>query len=128
MPFTAHIFCITHSAGNVSAFDKYSHPNHQFANREARIGPNFKTGFVIDKDKAAIVEIPEEEMQLPSEISPSDHSPKNSNIASGSARQLNPSLCCETTSSVAKLSLLIPVAATLETIQAKRVNASSKIQ
>ncbi len=87
----AIIFCTVLFAGNVSAFDKSFHPNHQFVDRES-IGPNFKTDFVIDKEKAAKVKTSEEEMQLPSGIVPSDPSPKNSNIPTGSARRLIPSL------------------------------------
>lgn len=87
----AIIFCIIFPAGNVFAFDKSFHPNHQFVDIES-IGPNFKTGFIIDKDKAAKVKTSEEEMQLPSGVNPSDPSPKNSNIPTGSARRLIPSL------------------------------------
>ncbi|MDV6341132.1 hypothetical protein R2103_05050 [Nitrosomonas sp. Is24] len=83
------IFCAVFFASNVFAFDKAFHPNHQFIERES-IGPNFKTGFVIDQEKAAKVKTSEEEMQLPSGIVPSDPSPKNSNIPTGSARRLTP--------------------------------------
>lgn len=87
----AIIFCTACFASNVSAFDKSFHPNHQFVDRES-IGPNFKTDFVIDKEKAAKAKTSEEEMQLPSGIVPSDPSPKNSNIPTGSARRLTTSL------------------------------------
>ncbi|WP_348225602.1 hypothetical protein [Nitrosomonas sp. Is79A3] len=87
----AIIICTVFFAGSASAFDKAFHPNHQFVDRES-IGPNFKTGFVIDKEKAAKVKTSEEEMQLPSGVNPSDPSPKNSNIPAGAARRLIPSL------------------------------------
>lgn len=77
--------------GSAFAFDKSFHPNHQFVERES-IGPNLKPGLVIDKEKAAKVKTAEEEMQLPSGIVPSDPSPKNSNIPTGAARRLMPSL------------------------------------
>lgn len=85
----AIIFCAVFFASNALAFDKSFHPNHKFVDRES-IGPNFKTGFVIDKEKAAKVKTSEEEMQLPSGIVPSDPSPKNTNIPTGSARRLTP--------------------------------------
>ncbi|QOJ24075.1 MAG: hypothetical protein HRU78_10825 [Gammaproteobacteria bacterium] len=87
----AIIFCTAFFVSNVFAFDKSFHPNHQFVDKES-IGPNFKTGFVIDKEKAAKTKTSEEEMQLPSGIVSSDPSPKNSNIPTGSARRLIPSL------------------------------------
>ena len=85
------IICAAFFAGSASAFDKSFDPNHQFVDRES-IGPNYKTGFVIDKDKAAKVKTAEEELQLPSGGNPNDPSPKNSNIPSGAARRLIPSL------------------------------------
>jgi hypothetical protein len=87
----AIIICTVFFVGSVSAFDKSFHPNHQFVDRES-IGPNFKTDFVIDKEKAAKVKTSEEEMQLPSGVMPSDPSPKNSNIPTGADRRLTPSL------------------------------------
>ena len=87
----AIIMCVAFFTGSASAFDKSFHPNHQFVDRES-IGPNLKSGLVIDKDKAAKVKTAEEEMQLPSGVNPNDPSPKNSNIPTGSARRLIPSL------------------------------------
>ena len=87
----AIIFCAVFFASNALASDESFHPNHKFVDRES-IGPNFKTGFVIDKEKAAKVKTSEEEMQLPSGVNPSDPSPKNSNIPAGAARRLIPSL------------------------------------
>ncbi|GEM_PF-7133199 len=87
----AIIMCIAFFTGSAYAFDKSFHPNHQFVDRES-IGPKLKSDLVIDKDKAAKVKTAEEEMQLPSGVVPSDPSPKNSNIPTGAARRLTPSL------------------------------------
>jgi len=87
----AIIMCTAFFAGSASAFDKSFHPNHQFVDRES-IGPNFKSGYVIDKDKAAKTKTAEEEMQLPSGVNPNDPSPKNSNIRTGSDLRLVESL------------------------------------
>lgn len=77
--------------GSAFAFDKSFHPNHQFVERES-IGPNLKPDLIIDKEKAAKVKTAEEEMQLPSGVVASDPSPKNSNIPTGAARRMTPSL------------------------------------
>ncbi|SEG11562.1 hypothetical protein [Nitrosomonas ureae] len=77
--------------GNALAFDKSFHPNHQFVDQNS-IGPNFETGYILDKEKAEQTKTAEEEMQLPSEVVPSDPTPKNSNIPDGAERRLIPSI------------------------------------
>jgi len=78
--------------GNALAFDKSFHPNHQFVDQNS-IGPNFETGYILDTEKAEQTKTAEEEMQLPSEaVVPSDPTPKNSNIPTGSERRLIPSI------------------------------------
>lgn len=84
--------CAAFYAGNVLAFDKSFHPNHQFVDQES-IGPNFETGYILDKEKAAETKTAEEYMQLPSEeVVPSDPTPKNSNIPKGAERRLTPAI------------------------------------
>lgn len=84
--------CTACYAGNVLAFDKSFHPNHQFVERES-IGPSFEPGYILDEEKAAETKTAEEYMQLPSEpVIPSDPSPKNSNIPSGEELRLVPSI------------------------------------
>ena len=83
--------CTVCYAGNTLAFDKSFHPNHQFVDQNS-IGPNFESGYILDKEKAEKTKTAEEEMQLPSEVVPSDPTPKNSNIPEGSERRLIPSI------------------------------------
>lgn len=87
----AAIMYMAFFTGSAFAFDKSFHPNHQFVAMES-IGPNLKPDLIIDKEKAAKTKTAEEEMQLPSGVSPINPSPSNSNIPTGAARRLTPAL------------------------------------
>ncbi len=80
------ILSSTMLASNAMAFDRSFHPNHKFVEMES-IGPELKSGYVLDQEKAAKEKSSEQNLQIPSGINPHNPTGSNPNIKVGADRK-----------------------------------------
>ncbi len=70
---------------NALAFDRSFHPAHKFVEMES-IGPELKSGYVLDQEKVAKEKSSEQNLQIPSGINPHNPTGSNPNIKVGGNR------------------------------------------